>query len=164
MDIEIISNSSSEGIDVILNSYNNIDENKVLYEEKISKNPLFKTNFCKNMEKTGSCDRQYCDFYHSVEERRIPLCSFGNNCKNVKCKFFHSYESEESWLKRINKVYPLNVPLTTPIKKIIYNNIYTTPIAFQDNIIINSSKEMAHIYLLSALEKGHKVITIILNE
>lgn len=116
----------------------------------LNKSPLYKTNYCRNVEKDGYCNRKDCNFYHSVEERRIPLCTFDNNCKNKSCKFFHEhYENEKSWLARINKVYPLNVPLT-------YKND-------NKNIVLKCKKEMAFKNLEDSLNNGYTSITIIIE-
>lgn len=139
----------------------------------INTNRLYKTTFCKNMEKDGKCDRINCDFYHSVEERRIPMCLYDDKCINVKCKLCHSNENESDWLKRTCFKYPDNVPLkyekndseisdTKPIidkslyidSKIIKNNPY------KEEIYLKSDKEMAAIYARLALERRHKIIRL----
>lgn len=67
--------------------------------------------------KFGVCSRPECSFAHSLEELQAPFCGFDGNCrfmngkvdKNTRkkipgtsCKFRHSSETIEEWLKRSN--------------------------------------------------------------
>lgn len=129
--------------------------------EPVNKNPLYRTTFCKNFEKEGKCERPNCDFYHSIEERRIPICIYKDNCKSKICKFCHPWENEIEWLKRTGIKYPNNIP--EKVDRILIDNNdrvykYTPPL--KPEIIIKSDKDMAGIYSILALEKGHKIIRL----
>lgn len=145
-------------------------------DKTINTNRLYKTSFCKNMEKDGKCDRLNCDFYHSVEERRIPMCLYNDKCINVNCKLCHSNENEYEWLKRTGIIYPDNVPLkyekqdtetgeTKPEGKLIDKSLYIDSKTIKNNpykeeIYLKCDKEMAAIYARLALERKHKIIRI----
>lgn len=76
----------------------------------------------------GTCYRQFegtCTFAHSLEELNDPMCTFDKMCKykqgrynkegtfdvTLKCKFRHSSETREEWLKRTGKKLP-DLPYT----------------------------------------------------
>jgi hypothetical protein len=74
---------------------------------------LYKTQFCHNVERHGSCNRAECRFYHHIGERRVPMCAFGSVCKFQKterCRFCHPGETQEGWMKRTNQSLPRGVP------------------------------------------------------
>lgn len=75
----------------------------------------------------GVCTRQQCTFAHSTEELAPPMCIYDSTCRflygrrdyrtsqlvpNSKCKFRHSHESQEDWLKRSGANLP-NLPATS---------------------------------------------------
>lgn len=67
---------------------------------------LFKTKPCTTMCDTGVCLRAKCNFAHSADELRHPLCAFGNSCNKLGCGFFHPMETIESFRARTNFVMP----------------------------------------------------------
>jgi hypothetical protein len=153
---------SDDDLEIIFDDYSPIDS-VPCWVDQGEKPRLWRTEFCRNMQNTGSCKRGRCDFYHSVEERQIPMCSYGVSCQNYFwCKFCHPFETEGGWLSRTNKVYPLNVPLSTnPSQQT--RKIKKPYVQFNDKIDLVCSKEMAPVCLALALAKGHSVVNIIIK-
>jgi len=115
-----------------------IDENnnEKLIEKDIEPTPTVKdmskltcTKPCKNVtdpyESTktyGVCTRSQCSFAHSLQEQKLPECSFGDNCRFIhgryespdskkkvpgsQCKFHHPKETRDEWIRRANIVMP----------------------------------------------------------
>ena len=58
---------------------------------------LHRTQPCSNGPK---CKRTECGYYHSVEERKLPMCIFGSDCrKKHKCSHVHPGQ-EDGWIRR----------------------------------------------------------------
>jgi hypothetical protein len=121
-------------------------------DEKDRQSRLYKTQYCRNMQKFKHCNRARCDFYHSVDERRIPMCAFGNGCKfaTSKCKFCHPYENEEAWLNRTGIVYPHGVPQTS------------AP-SMDDEFILKCGRELAPVLFQAAMMKGYTNIKLVID-
>ena len=103
------------------------DEN---FEEKNVIN--YMTKPCRNVTNNkngigpGICYRKKCTFAHSIEEWRIPVCRYDYNCryfygkynsfgyiiKGSVCRFKHTSETIDEWLKRTDQPKP-NLPLHT---------------------------------------------------
>jgi hypothetical protein len=99
----------------------------VLLNDKIStRNRLLRTKICNNIQPNergefGVCFRKYCDFAHSLEELKDPMCLFDSNCRNLQgrinrdgsiqpnsqCSFRHGFETREEWLTRTGKTLPI---------------------------------------------------------
>jgi len=67
---------------------------------------LFKTKPCVAMCETGECKRLKCNFAHSAEELRHPLCAFGQLCNKFGCGFIHPFETVDTYRQRIGFVMP----------------------------------------------------------
>lgn len=70
---------------------------------------LIKTKFCNIFIQEGKCNRDVCNFAHSMEEYNFPSCAFGDKCKVEKCKFKHPFEKIEDYKKRIDFKLPKNI-------------------------------------------------------
>ena len=71
---------------------------------------LKKTKFCKILIEKGVCDREVCNFAHSMDEMVFPNCAFNLNChKKEKCMFKHPHETLEEYKKRIEFKIPPNI-------------------------------------------------------
>lgn len=96
------------------------EKNVINYRTK----PCINVTSNKNGVGPGICYRKTCTFAHSMEEWRIPVCRYDYNCryfygkynslgyiiKGSVCRFKHTYETVDEWLKRTNKQKP-NLPL-----------------------------------------------------
>ena len=71
---------------------------------------LKKTKFCKLLIEQGRCNREVCNFAHTVKEIVFPFCAFGNECsKKQDCAFRHPNESIEGYKNRIQFTIPPNI-------------------------------------------------------
>lgn len=66
---------------------------KTMSNEVLKKKHFEKTVACKHGE--GCTRRQNCGFYHSEEERKLPMCMFLQYCTNMNCELVHPTEEKE---------------------------------------------------------------------
>jgi hypothetical protein len=78
---------------------------KYIHEEKQEKPKFYKTKICRHWMKNGKCRVQDCGFIHDLNDPAIKYCSFGDNCFNEHCRFFHVPKNFKT------------VPAKTPVKK-----------------------------------------------
>jgi hypothetical protein len=94
--------------------------------KEVIKNTLLRTLACKHVCREsidsdyGVCYRTKCDFAHSMLELNDPVCSFDNRCRFFygkprrdgsidyaeMCKFRHSNENRQEWIKRTGRTLP----------------------------------------------------------
>jgi hypothetical protein len=114
---------------IVASSYISEKQNKYAKEsinKEFIKNTLVRTRACNNVcresidSEYGVCYRMKCDFAHSMLELNDPTCSFDNRCRFfygkprsdgsidhvAMCKFRHSNENREEWIKRTGRVLP----------------------------------------------------------
>lgn len=71
---------------------------------------LKKTKFCKILIDKGVCNREVCNFAHSMSEMVFPNCAFNLNChKKDKCMFKHPHETLNEYKDRIHFKIPPNI-------------------------------------------------------
>lgn len=71
---------------------------------------LKKTKFCKLLIEQGRCNREVCNFAHTVKEIVFPFCAFGNECsKKQDCSFRHPNEPIDTYKNRIQFTIPPNI-------------------------------------------------------
>ena len=71
---------------------------------------LKKTKFCKILIDKGACNRDVCNFAHSMSEMVFPNCAFHLNChKKDKCMFKHPHETLTEYKDRIQFKIPPNI-------------------------------------------------------
>ena len=105
-----------------------VEDKEEDFEEKNVIN--YRTKPCRNVTNNkngvgpGICYRKKCTFAHSIEEWRISVCRYDYNCryfygkynslgyiiKGSVCRFKHTCETVDEWLKRTNQQKP-NLPL-----------------------------------------------------
>lgn len=91
------SNQRDDGFSLLSNR-----ENVVQY--------LKKTKFCKILIDKGVCNRDVCNFAHSMSEMVFPNCAFNLNChKKDKCMFKHPHETLIEYKDRIQFKIPPNI-------------------------------------------------------
>ena len=86
----------------------------------------------KDGEEFGVCTRAECTFAHSLEELQAPKCGYDGNCRfmhgrvdprskriidGTKCKFRHTSETFDMWMKRSNTELPNLPPTNTYSRK-----------------------------------------------
>jgi hypothetical protein len=114
---------------IVASSYISEKQNRYVKEsinKEVIKNTLLRTRACKNVcresidSEYGVCYRMKCDFAHSMLELNDPVCSFDNRCRFFygkprrdgsidhvdMCKFRHSNENREEWIKRTGRTLP----------------------------------------------------------
>jgi hypothetical protein len=100
-----------------------IFENKVTDKSLVQRNKL-KTQMCKSMLTTGNCPfGEKCNFAHSKDEIRKPICFFGEKCKNKDtCGYDHS-TMEVPEIKKVEtvKLEPQQKLKTQMCKSIVAN-------------------------------------------
>ena len=68
-----------------------------------SKEPRKCTKFCEFWIKNGRCQRNICNFAHSLEEYKPQVCRFDNRCKYINtCQYKHTCETSLQMIKRLN--------------------------------------------------------------
>ena len=105
-------------------NFKNVEIENKNYEEKMNRDKGFfilsnrknvvtylkKTKFCKLLIEQGRCNREICNFAHTVKEIVFPFCAFGNECsKKQDCSFRHPNESIDSYKNRIQFTIPPNI-------------------------------------------------------
>jgi hypothetical protein len=99
---------------------------------------LFRTKFCRSFTTGEPCTHTKCCYAHTVEERNIPKCRHGNDCRFIEfdeyehdrvidsryvtepCMFIHPTEKNDDYYNRVGwpkmaaKLYP-KTP-ATPVK------------------------------------------------
>jgi len=81
------------------------------------------TKLCKSLISGDKCDHKVCYFAHSLEELKKTECNFGldcylvsrgsfnryENCSHKVCRFIHPNESNESYARRLNLEYKIEI-------------------------------------------------------
>jgi len=106
-------NMNYEG-DVSMLNFNN----SIIKKEKATRQNNYdktKTQFCKSLTDGLKCVYgEKCNYAHSISELRITMCNYPDtcfkiylnnegellNCNKQKCRFLHSFETKENYIKR----------------------------------------------------------------
>ena len=70
---------------------------------------LKKTKFCRLLIEQGKCNREICNFAHTVNEISFPYCVFADDCKKDGCKFRHPNETIDDYKIRVQFSVPSNI-------------------------------------------------------
>ncbi|MEI6188325.1 MAG: hypothetical protein WCP46_07525, partial [Alphaproteobacteria bacterium] len=91
------------------------DETIVVKKVEYTKPDLKCTQLCKTVLRGESCTRTSCDYAHTREEYRYPLCMNGDRCykKETTCMFKHPSENEEDFNTSRNFEFPYNFPYSS---------------------------------------------------
>lgn len=93
---------------------------KTMSNDVMKKKHFEKTIACKHGE--GCTRRETCSFYHSEEERKLPMCMFLQYCSNMNCELVHPTEEKEYIAKhpfvKITKVVVPVVPVVPVVEKV----------------------------------------------
>ena len=101
----------------IVESCKEIDEDRtqrdkgfsILSKRKNVVTYLKKTKFCRLLIEQGKCNREICNFAHTVKEISFPYCVFADDCKKDGCKFRHPTETIDDYKDRIQFSVPSNI-------------------------------------------------------
>jgi len=131
---------------------------KVIANRQNISSRLMKTKPCYNMTQYGKCNRKQCNFAHSVDELKDPMCIFDKTCrKRQACRFKHSDESREEYHQRcglnMSMLYKIDEDMKQPLSPKLFS-IPKTPGApikrINNKRIISNLKPLD---LTSALQK-----------
>lgn len=111
------SESEDEEVDVVIDIASVPKELLKVDTTPVDEHPLYRTKFCNNIVKYGNCTRKDCGFYHTVEQARVPKCTYAENCRNRMCQFFHPDETEDSWRNRTGNILPPQCKRENPLPK-----------------------------------------------
>ena len=93
-----------------------------------------KTQFCKSLNDGLKCKYgDNCYYAHSISEIRIKMCNYPDtcykvylndkgkfyNCDKQKCRFLHSYETKENYIKRLGIYYKKSIKEDDELNKTI---------------------------------------------
>jgi hypothetical protein len=125
---------------------------------------LHKTNYCRNGKDCWRASKGQCDFYHSEEERKIPMCPFKQTCRSNKCNHCHPGQETE-WVK--NHPLPQGCPKTkqtTTTTKQAPKTIKRTPPPKQlgpvhiEAELFKTNPDAANLAMKAAMVTGREVV------
>ena len=117
---------------------------------------LHKTCFCRY---GANCQRVKnginCDFYHSEEERKIPMCPFKHTCRSRKCNHCHPGQEQE-WLQKnpLPSGCPKSAPKSAPkyVQKL-------GPVKI-DALLFKTNPDAANLAMQAAMHSGREVMIV----
>ena len=131
---------------------------EIMQDPEKRKTILHKTCFCRY---GTSCQRVKkginCDFYHSEEERKIPMCPFKHTCRSRKCNHCHPGQEQE-WLQK--NPLPAGCPKTAPKTAPKTRYVHTLGIVRIEASLFKSNPDAAKLTMQAAMHSGREVMIV----
>lgn len=126
------------------------------------------SRFCQNMAKDGICTYSACTFAHTIEQYSPLKCKADRRCGNMRCNFWHSFESIHQYIHRCGIQVPERIQFESVMEKsknygreqaLAYKEKPTTSQIKLETCLMRMPNDVAHLHHL-----GYKNINLILND